>query len=132
MCTAIGRIAGPDRPPLPVPRIGRRFLVSMRMPSTVLMAVKPSAPASSTARATAARPVSRRVVVGGAGGGGAGVREWGAAGGGRPGDPVFGTARRREPRRAPVHYPPQASAADAVSVLFYMAERARRRQQPII
>ena len=53
MWTAIGRIAGPLSPPLPVPRIGRRRRVSMRMPSTVLIAVTPSAPASSHARATA-------------------------------------------------------------------------------
>src|SRR5438045_6133964 len=53
MWTAIGRMAGPDRPPLPVPRIGRRLCTSMRIPSTVLMAVSASAPASSAARATA-------------------------------------------------------------------------------
>src|SRR5918999_5914276 len=50
--TAIGLIAGPDRPPRVPASIGRRESTSIAIPSTVLISDNPSAPASITAAAT--------------------------------------------------------------------------------
>ncbi len=47
--SATGLMAGPERPPVTLPRIGVRVRVSMAMPRRVLMREIPSAPASSTA-----------------------------------------------------------------------------------
>ena len=51
--TAIGRIAGPDRPPVTPASTGRIVTVSITMPSVVLIIARPSAPAASTAPAIA-------------------------------------------------------------------------------
>src|SRR5437870_5343952 len=51
MCTAIGRIAGPDSPPVPAPSMGRRVSMSMARPTRVLISDSASAPASAAARA---------------------------------------------------------------------------------
>lgn len=54
----MGLIAGPDKPPVMFPRMGRRVSVSIAMPSRVLMRAMPSAPPSSTALAMAAMSVT--------------------------------------------------------------------------
>ena len=56
--TATGRIAGPDSPPVTPARAGRRVSVSMTMPSSVLIMLSPSAPASTTARAISTMSVT--------------------------------------------------------------------------
>ena len=56
--TAIGRIAGPDNPPVTPPSTGRSVSVSMTSPSAVLISESPSAPAATTARATATMSVT--------------------------------------------------------------------------
>ena len=50
---ATGLMAGPLRPPVTVARIGFALRRSRRMPISVLMSTRPSAPASSTAFAIA-------------------------------------------------------------------------------
>jgi hypothetical protein len=54
MRTATGRMAGPDKPPVPKARRGRRASTSTTRPSRVLMQDTASAPASSEARANTA------------------------------------------------------------------------------
>ena len=54
MRTATGRMAGPERPPVPKARRGRRVSTSTTRPSSVLMQETASAPASSEARAKTA------------------------------------------------------------------------------
>ena len=49
---ATGKIAGPDIPPVPFAMIGLPVLRSKRIPTKVLIMVKPAAPASSAAFAT--------------------------------------------------------------------------------
>ena len=49
--TAIGRIAGPDKPPVFPPKCGRIVETLITIPNTVLIKAKPSAPASTTPRA---------------------------------------------------------------------------------
>ena len=56
--TATGRMAGPDRPPVPPPSFGASVSRSMTMPSRVLMSEKPSTPASAQARAMWAMSVT--------------------------------------------------------------------------
>ena len=55
---ATGNTAGPEKPPMMLASTGRRVRGSMRMPSSVLIRLRPSAPASSQARATAAMSVT--------------------------------------------------------------------------
>src|SRR2546425_791697 len=78
------------------------------MPSTVLMVVMPSAPASSTARATAVFDAD-------------GVRD---AGGGLP-DPVRPIARAGVRLRALVHERAEPRHVDELRVLDALAERPR-------
>ena len=54
MRTATGRIAGPERPPVPKARRGLRVSTSIARPSRVLMQERASAPASAHARAKTA------------------------------------------------------------------------------
>src|SRR6266545_7905397 len=56
--TATGRIAGPDRPPVIPASTGRIVVVSIAMPSSVLIIDRPSAPASTQERATATMSVT--------------------------------------------------------------------------
>ena len=49
---ATGKTAGPDIPPVPLAMMGLPVLRSKRMPTKVLIMVKPVAPASSAAFAT--------------------------------------------------------------------------------
>jgi hypothetical protein len=56
--TAIGRMAGPDRPPMPPARAGRMVPVSMARPATVLIMDRASAPAAAQARATVTMSVT--------------------------------------------------------------------------
>ena len=56
--TAIGRIAGPDRPPVVPASTGRIVTVSIVMPSSVLIIDSPSAPAAMQARAIATMSVT--------------------------------------------------------------------------
>ena len=51
MRRAMGFTAGPDKPPVMFPKIGRRVVMSMAMPVRVLMRERASAPAASTALA---------------------------------------------------------------------------------
>src|SRR5690554_944064 len=48
---AMGLIAGPDNPPVLLAKMGRFFLISIRIPVMVLIIVMPSAPPASTALA---------------------------------------------------------------------------------
>ena len=50
--TAIGRMAGPDSPPVSAPSFGRYVSVSMAIPSSVLISESPWAPARTQASAT--------------------------------------------------------------------------------
>ena len=50
--TAIGRMAGPDRPPESPARAGRNVTGSIAIPGSVLIMERPSAPAATHARAT--------------------------------------------------------------------------------
>lgn len=56
--TAMGRTAGPLKPPVTPPRTGRRVSVSMAMPRVVFMIEKPSAPALRQASAISAMLVT--------------------------------------------------------------------------
>ncbi len=58
MRTAIGRIAGPLRPPMPLVSFGRRVSTSMAIARNVLTSDTASAPASSAARANEATSVT--------------------------------------------------------------------------
>ena len=49
--SAIGLMAGPDKPPCTLPITGRRVFTSIVMPITVLMTASPSLPASMQRRA---------------------------------------------------------------------------------
>ena len=51
MRRAMGFMAGPDNPPVMLPKMGRRVVMSMAMPVNVLMREMASAPAASTALA---------------------------------------------------------------------------------
>ena len=46
----MGRIAGPERPPVMLPKRGRQFSTSMAIPRTVLITASASAPAASASR----------------------------------------------------------------------------------
>ena len=56
--TATGRIAGPDSPPVMPARAGAIVSVSTTSPSSVLIIDRPSAPAATTASATATMSVT--------------------------------------------------------------------------
>ena len=51
MRSATGKMAGPEKPPMVLAMTGLRVRRSIRMPSSVLMSVSPSAPPSSHALA---------------------------------------------------------------------------------
>ena len=56
--TAIGRIAGPDKPPVLPPKCGRIVSTFITIPTTVLIRARASAPASTTPRAIDDRSVT--------------------------------------------------------------------------
>ena len=58
MRTATGLTQGPERPPVMLPSTGRNLLMSISMPSSVLMSDTASAPAASTALAIATMSVT--------------------------------------------------------------------------
>jgi hypothetical protein len=56
--TATGSTAGPERPPVFIFKMGRRVCTSIRIPRSVLMRERASAPASSTALAISTMSVT--------------------------------------------------------------------------
>ena len=58
MRTTMGRIAGPDRPPVMLPSLGRWLSISTAMARKVLATTSASAPAASAARAISAMSVT--------------------------------------------------------------------------